>query len=158
MRKALLGVALMSSVVAGVSGTARADGSTVAGPEADLAHHGYATLWEGRLGLRVFSRNHGSSDVSQATVRFAFSVAPAAGQELPPACLRGGERVVVCRTGELRAAGPVGELAFELRTSGSPEEVTVEIDTAWSDGVTDPDPENDHHRVLVLATGDAYVF
>lgn len=156
--KALLGVVLMASVMAGPCGSARADGPARGGREADLAHHGYASLWQGRLEVRLVSQNHGSSDVSEATVRLAFSEPPAAGQELPPACLWGGEKVVVCRTGALRAAGAAGELAIELRTAGSPDEVTVEIGTAWSDGSTDPNPDNDRHRVLVLATGDAYVF
>ncbi|TXS31162.1 hypothetical protein EAO71_21205 [Streptomyces sp. ms191] len=155
----MLGAVLMTSVMAGPCGSARADGPARVGREADLAHHGYASLWQGRLEVRLVSRNHGSSDVSEATVRLAFSEPPAAGQELPPACLWVGERVVACRTGALRAAGAAaGELAIGLRTAGSPDEVTVEIGTAWSDGSTDPNPDNDRHRVLVLATGDAYAF
>ncbi|MEU0401783.1 hypothetical protein ABZ318_16370 [Streptomyces sp. NPDC006197] len=104
------------------------------------------------------SENHGPSDVSQATVRLAFSAPMAGGQELPPACLWSSERVVSCRTGALRAAGGVGELALDLRTAALPEEMTVEITTAWRDGVADRNPRNDRHRVLVLATGDPYVF
>ncbi|MET9438601.1 hypothetical protein [Streptomyces sp. NPDC006551] len=157
MRKALLGAALVAAVVAEAGGTARAAGPEVL-PEADLAHHGHVSLWEGRLGVRLVSENHGPSHVSQATVRLAFSVPLAGGQELPPSCLWGGERVVVCRTGELRAAGAPGELALDLRTVGSPDEMTVAVDTVWRDRSTDRNPKNDRHSVLVLATGDPYVF
>ncbi|WP_225800352.1 hypothetical protein [Streptomyces sp. NK15101] len=104
------------------------------------------------------SENHGPSDVSQATVRLAFSQPMAGGQELPPDCLWSSDRVVSCRTGELRAAGGTGELALDLRTAALPDEMTVEITTAWRDGVADRNPRNDRHRVLVLATGDPYVF
>ncbi|MFF8609050.1 hypothetical protein ACF06X_24260 [Streptomyces sp. NPDC015346] len=157
MRKALLGVALTGAVVVGAGESAWAAGPPVA-PEADLAHHGHVALWEGRLGVWLVSENHGPSHVSQATVRLAFSEPMAGGQELPPACLWASDRVVVCRTGELRAAGAAGELALDLRTAGTPEEVTVDIGTVWSDGSTDGNPRNDRHRVLVLATGDPYVF
>jgi hypothetical protein len=36
--------------------------------------------------------------------------------------------------------------------------MTVEVTTAWRDGVADRNRLNDRHRVLVLATGDPYVF
>ncbi|MGW5425169.1 hypothetical protein [Streptomyces sp. NPDC003943] len=153
MRKALLGAALAAALVTGTGAGARA-----AGPEADLSHHGHLSLWDGRLGVRLVSENHGPSDVSQATVRIAFSVPMAGGQELPPACLWSSDRVVSCRTGRLRAAGAAGRLALDLRTAGRPDELTVDIRTAWRDGVTDANPHNDRHRVLVLATGDPYVF
>ncbi|MEU8621334.1 hypothetical protein [Streptomyces sp. NPDC048623] len=160
MRKALLGTALAAALVtgAGTAAQAAAGARTAAGSEADLAHHGHASLWEGRLGVRLVSENHGPSDVSQATVRLAFSAPMAGGQELPPACLWSSDRVISCRTGELRAAGATGELALDLRTAGSPEELTVDIRTAWCDGATDRNPSNDRHSVLVLATGDPYVF
>ncbi len=153
MRKALFGAALAAAVVVGTGEGARAVGS-----EADLAHHGHVSLWEGRLGVWLVSENHGPSHVSQATVRLAFSEPMAGGQELPPSCLWGSDRVVVCRTGELRAAGAVEELALDLRTAGSPEELTVDIGTIWTDGISDGNPKNDRHRVLVLSTGDPYVF
>ncbi|MFF9018357.1 hypothetical protein ACF09C_36040 [Streptomyces sp. NPDC014870] len=153
MRKALLGAVLAGVVVVGTGTGARAVGG-----EADLAHHGHLSLWEGRVGVWLVSANHGPSDVSQATVRLAFSEPMAGGQELPPSCLWGGDRVVVCRTGELRAAGVVGELALDLRTAASTDEVTVDISTVWMDGVVDRNARNDRHRVLVLATGDPYVF
>ncbi|MFF3319465.1 hypothetical protein ACFYV5_28700 [Streptomyces sp. NPDC003035] len=174
MRKALLGTALAAAVVLGAGESARAVGGgeaaageatgfetagfEAAGSEADLAHHGHVSLWEGRLGVWLVSENHGPADVSRATVRLAFSEPLAGGQELPPSCLWGSDRVVVCRTAELRAAGAIGELALDLRTAGSPDEMTVDISTVWTDGTTDGNPGNDRHRVLVLATGDPYVF
>ncbi|MDV5146485.1 hypothetical protein R1T08_20340 [Streptomyces sp. SBC-4] len=155
MRKSVLGVVLVVSVVmgVGVGGSAGAVGG-----EADLAHHGHVSLWDGRVGVWLVSENHGPSDLSQATVRLAFSEPMSGGQELPTACLWSSDRVVSCRTGELPAAGAVGELALDLRTAGLPDELTVEITTAWRDGVGDGNPGNDRHRVLVLATGDPYVF
>ncbi|MFF2571504.1 hypothetical protein [Streptomyces sp. NPDC058084] len=154
MRKALLGGALAAALVTGTAAVPAA----AAPPEADLAHHGHLSLMDGRLGVRLVSENHGPSGVRQATVRLAFSEPMAGGQELPPACLWSSDRVVSCRTGGLRAAGAVGELALDLRTAGRPDEVAVDIRTAWRDGVVDPNPRNDRHRVLVLATGDPYVF
>ncbi|MEV7278240.1 hypothetical protein [Streptomyces sp. NPDC093111] len=157
MRKALLGAALAAALTVGTGAGARAVGPG-AEAEADLAHHGHVSLWGGRLGVWLVSENHGPSDVSQATVRLDFSEPMAGGQELPPACLWSSDRVVSCRTGELRAAGAAGELALDLRTAGRPDELTVDIRTAWRDGVADTNPRNDRHRVLVLATGDPYVF
>ncbi|MEU6949791.1 hypothetical protein ABZ957_31855 [Streptomyces sp. NPDC046316] len=161
MRKVLLGAALAATVVVGAGEGARAAGfeaEVEAEVEADLAHHGHLSLWEGRMTVRLVSENHGPADVSQATVRLAFSEPMAGGQELPPSCLWGSERVVVCRTGELRAAGAVEELVLDLRTAGSPDEVMADIATIWTDGVTDGNALNDRHHVLVLATGDPYVF
>ncbi|MEU6984557.1 hypothetical protein ABZ946_14225 [Streptomyces sp. NPDC046324] len=155
MRKALLGAALAAAVVVGTGEGARAVGFEA---EADLAHHGHLSLWEGRMTVRLVSENHGPADVSQATVRLGFSEPMAGGQVLPPSCLWGSDRVVVCRTGELRAAGAVEELVLDLRTAGSPDEVMADIATVWTDGVTDGNALNDRHHVLVLATGDPYVF
>ncbi len=166
--KSVLGVVLAASAVMGAgAGTSAGAVGSEAGPEAgvevgveaDLAHHGHVSLWDGRVGVWLVSENHGPSDLSQATVRLAFSEPMAGGQELPTACLWSSDRVVSCRTGELRAAGGVGELALDLRTAGLPDELTVEITTAWRDGAAaDRNPGNDRHRVLVLATGDPYVF
>ncbi|MFE0738503.1 MULTISPECIES: hypothetical protein [Streptomyces] len=153
MRNGVLGVALAAGLMVGAGGSAGAVGA-----EADLAHHGHVSLWDGRLGVWMVSENHGPADLSQATVRIAFSEPMAGGQELPPACLWSSDRVVSCRTGELRAEVGVGELALDLRTGGRPDEMTVEITTAWRDGAEDRNPVNDRHRVLVLATGDPYVF
>ncbi|SED13789.1 hypothetical protein SAMN05428939_4315 [Streptomyces sp. TLI_105] len=157
LRKGVFGVAL-AAVVVGVGSSAGAVGPVTGGAEADLSHHGHVSLWDGRVGVWLVSENHGPSDVSQATVRLAFSEPMAGGQELPPACLWSSDRVVSCRTGALRAAGGVGELALDLRTAALPDEMTVEVTTAWRDGVADRNPRNDRHRVLVLATGDPYVF
>ncbi|MGW2301815.1 hypothetical protein [Streptomyces sp. NPDC001809] len=157
LRKGVLGVALAAAVVVG-AGTGAGAVEPGAGPEADLAHHGHVSLWDGRVGVWLVSENFGPTDLAQATVRLAFSVPMAGGRELPDACLWSSDRVVSCRTGELSAAGGVGELMLDLRTAGSPDELTVDITTAWRDGVADRNPRNDRHRVLVLATGDPYVF
>ncbi|GGY68930.1 hypothetical protein GCM10010363_57670 [Streptomyces omiyaensis] len=130
----------------------------VAGGEVDLAHHGHVSLWDGRIGLWLVTENHGPSDVADATVRLAFSVPMAGGQELPPGCLWSSARVVSCRTGALPDGGEAGELALRLRTAGRPQELTVEVSTAWRAGGVDRNSVNDRHRVLVLATGDPYVF
>ncbi|WP_369144851.1 hypothetical protein [Streptomyces sp. R44] len=153
----MFGVVLAAVVVMGAGVPAGAAGRVARG-EADLSHHGQISLWDGRVGVWLVSENHGPSDVSQATVRLAFSAPMAGGQELPPACLWSSDRVVSCRTGALRAAGGSGELALDLRTAALPDEMTVEIATVWRDGVADRNPRNDRHRVLVLATGDPYVF
>ncbi|MEU7122260.1 hypothetical protein [Streptomyces zaomyceticus] len=175
IRKGVLGVALVAAVVMGASTSAGAVGPLpvpvleaateaeaapvpVVGAEADVAHHGHVSLWDGRVGVWLVSENLGPSDLSQATVRLAFSVPMAGGQELPPACLWSSDRVVSCRTGELRVTGGIGELGLDLRTAGLPDELTVDITTAWRDGAADRHPGNDRHRVLVLATGDPYVF
>ncbi|WP_228447110.1 hypothetical protein [Streptomyces paludis] len=126
--------------------------------EADLSHHGHVSLWQGRLTLRLESGNHGPAKVPEATVRLDLSAAPAAGQALPDHCLWGGDRVVLCRTGQLRPAGRARETAFELAMTGDPAEVVVRIDTAWNGGASDRNPENQRHRVLVPATGDLYAF
>ncbi|MFC9395962.1 hypothetical protein ACFTWS_22745 [Streptomyces sp. NPDC057027] len=157
LRKGWVGVVLAAVTVVGAGGSAGAVGP-VAGAEADLSHHGHVSLWEGRVGVWLVSENHGPSDISQATVRIAFSEPMAGGEELPPACLWSSDRVVSCRTGALGAAGGTGELALDLRTAALPDEMTVEVTTAWRDGVADRNRSNDRHRVLVLATGDPYVF
>ncbi|WP_395361191.1 hypothetical protein ACHGLA_15905 [Streptomyces sp. YH02] len=157
LRKGVLGVVLAAAMVMGAGASAGAVGP-VAGAEADLAHHGHVSLWDGRVGVWLVSENFGPTDLSQATVRIAFSVPMAGDQELPEACLWSSDRVVSCRTGELPATGGAGELALDLRTAGLPDELTVDIGTAWREGVADRNPRNDRHRVLVLATGDPYVF
>ncbi|MFI8828409.1 hypothetical protein [Streptomyces sp. NPDC053431] len=154
MRKALLGAALAAALVTGTAAVPAA----AAAPEADVAHHGHVSLWGRRLAVWLVSENHGPSNVSHATVRLAFSAPMARGQELPPACLWSSDRVISCRTGALRAAGAADELALDLRTAGRQDELTVDIRTVWRDGVADTNPRNDRHHVLVLATGDPYVF
>ncbi|MFD7316538.1 hypothetical protein [Streptomyces sp. NPDC059883] len=127
-------------------------------PEADLSHHGHVSLWSQQLSVRFESENHGPSALADATVRLAFSVSLAAGQSLPSNCVRGGDRVVLCRTGPLRAVGRSPETVLDLKAAGRPVEAVVEIDTAWNGGASDPNPENHRHRVLAPATGDPYAF
>ncbi|MFH8273219.1 hypothetical protein [Streptomyces roseolus] len=169
MSKGVLGAALAALVVLGTGtaagasgdGTGDAAAETVAGAaaaEADLAHHGHVSLWDGRVGVWLVTENHGPSDVADATVRLAFSAPMAGGQELPPGCLWSSARVVSCRTGALTGGGAAGELALDLRTVGTPQELTVDVSTAWRSGGVDRNSFNDRHRVLVLATGDLYVF
>ncbi|MFE6223573.1 hypothetical protein [Streptomyces sp. NPDC057854] len=146
---------VVGGVVDGAGGEAVGE---VVGAEADLAHHGHVSLWEGRVGVWLVTENHGPSDVVDATVRLAFSAPMAGGQELPPGCLWSGSRVVSCRTGALPDGGAAGELALDLRAAGRPQELTVEVSTAWRAGGVDRNSLNDRHRVLVLATGDPYVF
>lgn len=153
--KGVLGAALAALVMLG-AGTAA--GGEVAGAEADLAHHGHVSLWDGRVGVWLVTENHGPSDVVDATVRLAFSAPMAGGQELPPGCLWSSSRVVSCRTGALPDGGAAGELALDLRAEGRPQELTVDVSTAWRAGGVDRNSLNDRHRVLVLATGDPYVF
>ncbi|GHF96892.1 hypothetical protein GCM10017667_28950 [Streptomyces filamentosus] len=133
-------------------------GGVAAGAEADLAHHGHVSLWDGRVGVWLVTENHGPSDVADATVRLAFSTPMEGGQELPPGCLWSSARVVSCRTGALPDGGAAGELALDLRALGRPQELTVDVSTAWRAGGVDRNSFNDRHRVLVLATGDPYVF
>ncbi|MFI5759098.1 hypothetical protein [Streptomyces sp. NPDC051569] len=140
----------------GAPGAAPAPASIA--PEADLAHHGHASLWSGELTMRLGSENHGPSPLPDATVRIEFSVRLVADQALPSNCLWGGERIVLCRTGQLRAVGRSREIALGLRTVGTPDEVVVRIDTAWNGGASDRNLENHQHRVLVPATGDLYAF
>ncbi|MFE4367486.1 hypothetical protein ACFRMN_04380 [Streptomyces sp. NPDC056835] len=167
-RKALLvAVSAVTAVVMGAGPGFGADAGVGVGtlgvrdavvPEADLSHHGHVSLWSEELTVRFESENHGPSALPDATVRLAFSVSLAAGQSLPANCLRGGDRVVLCRTGPLRAGGRSPETALDLKTAGRPVEAVVWIDTDWNGGASDPNPENHRHRVLVPATGDPYVF
>ncbi|MFF2526368.1 hypothetical protein [Streptomyces liangshanensis] len=142
----------------GAPGTAGAAAPAPIAPEADLAHHGQVVLGDGQLHVWVGSENHGPSGLPDATVRLDFSVPLAPGQEVPPVCLWGGDRTVLCRTGELRAGGRARGVALGLRTLGTPAEVVVDVDTAWNGGASDRNPENNRHRVLAPATGDPYVF
>ncbi|WP_406862407.1 hypothetical protein ABZO31_18915 [Streptomyces sp. HUAS MG47] len=152
LRKGLLVVIAAFSVLGAGSG------AVAVAPEADVAHHGHVSLWQGRVGVWLMSENHGPSSLPGATVRLEFSAPLATGQVLPAACLWGGDRVVFCGTGALRAAGTAHQLDLELRTAGEPEELTVTVDTVWNGGATDRNPGNHRHDVLVPATGDPYVF
>ncbi|MFE2747450.1 hypothetical protein ACFXKX_24490 [Streptomyces scopuliridis] len=163
-RKALLvAVSAVAAVVMGAGPGVGAGVGTVGVraavvPEADLAHHGHVSLWSEQLTVRFESENHGPSALADATVRLTFSVAVAAGQSLPANCLWGGDRMVLCRTGQLRAGGRSPETALDLKATGRPVEAVVQIDTAWNGGASDSNPENHRHRVLAPATGDPYAF
>nr|WP_203557885.1 hypothetical protein [Streptomyces sp. S4.7] len=126
--------------------------------EADVAHHGHVSLWGGWLAVRLSTGNHGPSDLAGATARLAFSEPPAAGQRLPAGCLWGGDRVVYCQSGALRADGQDSEFRLDLRTVGDPAEVSMDITTVWNGGAEDLNPDNDKHHVLVPATGDLYIY
>ncbi|MGW1888435.1 hypothetical protein [Streptomyces sp. NPDC001970] len=145
---------------AGAAGAAVGAGVRVPAAEADVAHHGHASLWAGRIGVWLESDNHGPAQVADATVRLSFSVpvSVTGGGPLPPVCLWGGDRVILCRTGALRAGGAGNGIALDLLAAGSPTEVVVSVATAWSDGAIDQNHANDEHTVLVPATGDGYVF
>ncbi|MFD3525196.1 hypothetical protein [Streptomyces sp. NPDC058653] len=172
MRRAMLAVSTTAVVVStgamsgpvlakGVEADPRPDLGVVAERrpvEADVAHHGHVSLRDGRLSLRLSTGNHGPSDLAGATARLGFSVPLAVGQTLPDACLWGGNQVVYCQAGALRADGRDSEVLLDLRTVGEPAEVSVDITTVWSGGADDGNPENDRHHVLVPATGDLYVY
>lgn len=146
-----------SGVGGGVSG-GLGPGAEQGPGEADVAHHGHVSLWGGRLAVRLTTGNHGPSDLAGATARVGFSEPLAAGQKLPEACLWGGDQVVYCQAGALRADGRDSEFLLDLKTAGDPAEVSVDIATVWNGGADDRNPDNDKHHVLVPATGDLYVY
>ncbi|MFE5841290.1 hypothetical protein ACFQ7N_06510 [Streptomyces niveus] len=126
--------------------------------EADVAHHGDVSLWGGRLAVRLHTGNHGPSDLAGATARLGFSVPVVPARKLPDACLWGGNQVIYCQSGALRADGRDSEFLLDLRAVGDPAEVSVDIATVWNGGADDHNPDNDKHHVLVPATGDPYVY
>ncbi|SDL34975.1 hypothetical protein [Streptomyces indicus] len=148
----------LAAATAAAAALALAVPAEAAAPEADVAYHGYASLWEGRLGIWLTPQNHGPVDVSDATVRLRYSVPLASDQRLPKRCLRAGQRVVLCSTGEIKAGSWSAELALDLKLKGAPEEATVQIDTLWNGGVSDRNAGNNRHKVLTLDTGDSYFF
>ncbi|MEU3972036.1 hypothetical protein [Streptomyces bacillaris] len=127
-------------------------------PSADLAHHGYVSVWGDHVAIRIRSENLGPSDVAASTVRLRFSEPLAVRQELPHGCLRSGRATVLCETGGLRSRGGARQTALDLRLAGSHDEVVVRLDTVWNGGARDADRTNDAHEVLAPATGDAYAF
>ncbi|MFJ8650403.1 hypothetical protein ACIRNI_30390 [Streptomyces sp. NPDC093546] len=156
-------VALVVSAVTVMVAAAASDAGAGAragaiAPEADVAHHGHVSLVGDRLDVLMASQNHGPSGVPTATVRLTFSEPLAGGPPLPPNCLWGGDREVLCSTGPLRVDGPARDTVLDLRTSGVPHEVTVRVATEWNGGATDRNPGNNDHQVLVPATGDWYAF
>ncbi|MDN3295603.1 hypothetical protein QWM81_16395 [Streptomyces ficellus] len=153
MRGALPAVSVAVATVMGASG-----GAGAVGPEADVSHHGRFFYGDGQLDVVLLSENHGPSPLEDATVRLAFSSPLAAVHDLSAGCVWGGDREVLCSTGPLGVDGARRETILALRTAGAPQEVTVRVTTAWNGGATDRNPANNDHRVLVLATGDPYVF
>ena len=141
--------------VAGGGGSAVAVG---AGPEADLAYHGAASMVAGRVDVRFTPRNHGPAAVPDATVRLRWSEPLVNRQTLPDGCARSDERVVLCRVGALAADGLGERVELRVRVRGVPSEVLLEIDTVWNGGTVDRNRENDRQRVLVLDSGDEYYF
>ncbi|MFB7780514.1 hypothetical protein [Streptomyces bauhiniae] len=127
-------------------------------PRADLAFHGHAVIDGDRMEVRLIPRDHGPAAVPEASVRVRWSVGPAGAVTLSPGCARTGERTVVCGTGALVAGQAGEEIRLGVRLRVPAPEVTLEVETAWNGGVTDPDRTNDRLRVLVLPTGDAYSF
>ncbi|MEU9735649.1 hypothetical protein [Streptomyces sp. NPDC048002] len=145
------------AAVLAVTGAASGAGA-VQEREADLSYHGAASLAFGQVDLRLTPRNHGPSAVEDATVRLRWSEPLADRQWLPEGCARSGARAVLCRVGALEA-DEVGErITLRVWLREVPSEVGLEIDTVWSGGAVDRNPDNDRQRVLVLDTGDAYYF
>ncbi|WP_373682274.1 MULTISPECIES: hypothetical protein [Streptomyces] len=108
--------------------------------------------------MRFTPQNHGPSPVADATVRLSWSVQLADVQQLPEGCARVEARAVVCRTGALDADGLGEEIRLTVRLRGEPSEVAMSFDTVWGGGAVDGNRVNDRQRVLVLDTGDSYVF
>ncbi|MCX5559702.1 hypothetical protein [Streptomyces sp. NBC_00038] len=157
LTRVLCAVSAGAGLVVG-AGWAAAAGSVGLAPEADLAYHGDVSMADGRVDVRLTPRNHGPSAVPDATVRLRWSVPLADRQSLPDGCARAEARAVVCRTGALAADGLGEEIRLGVRLRGAPAEVTVEFDTVWGGGAVDRNSGNDRQRVLVLDTGDSYVF
>ncbi|MGW3669480.1 hypothetical protein [Streptomyces sp. NPDC005141] len=130
----------------------------VAGPEADLAYHGYVAVHGGRVDVRLTPRNHGPNPVADATVRLRWSTPLHDQQRLPARCARAGQRTVVCRTGALPVDGLGEEIRVKVRLRGVSAEVSMTVDTVWGGGSVDRNHANDRQRVLALDTGDSYAF
>ncbi|MFF2508802.1 hypothetical protein ACFVTY_36360 [Streptomyces sp. NPDC058067] len=142
------------------AGPAVADGPRLPlpAPEADLAYHGQVAVSAGRVDVAFIPQNHGPSAVGDATVRLRWSAPVAFVPGLPQQCVRAEARTVLCRTGALPADGMGGRIGVSVWLAGVPSEVTVRIDTVWSDGKADRNPQNSRHQVLALDTGDVYYF
>ncbi|MDQ0951702.1 hypothetical protein QFZ24_005625 [Streptomyces phaeochromogenes] len=155
---------LGAAVVVAVASPAATAAATVAAapeavaPEADLAYHGHLSMTGGRVDLRMTPQNHGPSGVVEATVRLRWSVPLADEQGLPAGCARTEVRTVMCRTGALPADGWGETITMAVRLRGAPSEVSLGIDTVWGGGAVDRNHHNDRQEVLVLDTGDTYVF
>lgn len=127
-------------------------------PEVDLAYHGQVAMSRGRVETRLIPQNHGPSSVADATLRLRWSAPVTAMRGLPPMCVRADTQTVLCRTGALPADGRGRRIRVSARLAGAPSEVTVRIDTMWSGGSADHNPQNNTHKVLALDTGDVYYF
>ncbi|MET7926374.1 hypothetical protein ABZT43_20630 [Streptomyces sp. NPDC005349] len=112
----------------------------------------------GRVETRLIPQNHGPSSVADATLRLRWSAPLMAMRGLPPMCVRADTQTVLCRTGALPADGRGRRIRVSARLAGAPSEVTVRIDTMWSGGSADHNPQNNTHKVLALDTGDVYYF
>ncbi|RZU43784.1 hypothetical protein EV284_1235 [Streptomyces sp. BK022] len=145
-------------VVSAAVSPPRTGPAPAAAPRADLAFHGHAVIDGDRMEVRLTPRDHGPAAVPEASVRVRWSVGPAGAVTSSPGCARTGERTVVCGTGALVAGQAGQEIRLGVRLRVPAPEVTLEVETAWNGGVTDPDRTNDRLRVLVLPTGDEYSF
>ncbi|MBA2950639.1 hypothetical protein [Streptomyces himalayensis] len=153
-----LAAAAAGMTVAAATTTVAAAPAAAAAPEADVAYHGYVAMVHGQVGLWLTPQNHGPTNVPDATVRLRWSSPLADLQQLPGQCARAGVSTVLCRTGALEAGGLGRRIVIAVRLAGAPSEVTLQIDTVWSGGARDRNPQNDRHRVLALDTGDSYYF
>ncbi|MFD3564530.1 MULTISPECIES: hypothetical protein [unclassified Streptomyces] len=154
-----LGAVGLSAVVVLGAGPAVAEGPRPRPvPEVDLAYHGQIAMSGGRVETRLVPQNHGPSSVADATVRLRWSVPVTDVRRLPPMCVRADVRTVLCRTGPLPADSRGRRIWLPVRLAGAPSEVTVRIDTMWSSGTADRNPQNSTHQVLALDTGDVYYF
>ncbi|GLF97426.1 hypothetical protein [Streptomyces yaizuensis] len=156
MHRTLLATCAGVVMVAG-TGAVNAGAGMVA-PKADLAHHGRASLSQGRLAVSVETESRGPAKLENATVRLDFSVPLAGAGELSPSCLWSGDTTVLCATGPLRAGAAGRRTVIDLRADGTPDELVMTVRTHWNGGAVDPEPGNNEHEVLVTATGAAYVF
>ncbi|MCX5604530.1 hypothetical protein OOK29_40995 [Streptomyces phaeochromogenes] len=151
-------LAALASPAATATAAPVVDAAPAVAPEADLAYHGHLSMTGGRVDLRMTPQNHGPSGIAEATVRLRWSVPLADEQGLPAGCARTEVRTVMCRTGALPADGWGETITMAVRLRGAPSEVTLGIDTVWGGGAVDRNHHNDRQEVLVLDTGDTYVF
>ncbi|MFB8272664.1 hypothetical protein ACFC96_39610 [Streptomyces sp. NPDC055955] len=154
-----LGAFGLSAAAVLAAGPAAADGPRPRPvPEVDLAYHGQVAMSGGRVETWLVPQNHGPSPVAGATLRLRWSVPVKAMRGLPPMCVRADTQTVLCGTGALPADSRGRRIRVSARLAGAPSEVTVRIDTLWSAGTADHNPQNSTHKVLALDTGDVYYF
>ncbi|WP_051852797.1 hypothetical protein [Streptomyces aureocirculatus] len=158
VRVLCVGAVVVAAVLGGSGGAVAGGGGAGAEPEADVAYHGRIAMTRGLAAVSLTPENHGPDDVPGATVRLVWSVPLEDGVRLPGACVRSGERGVLCRTGALPAGWQGERLHLAVRLRGAPREVTVTVGTVWNGGAVDLNPRNNEHAVLVLDSGDSYYF